>query len=142
MLEYLDARYVPGSLFAPEPDLQAAVRSLHAYSDKCVGPAIRELVFEKRSKPESQWRREVIEESNIKWRKCQAYLESHLTQPYFSGMKFGAADCALAARCGVAHAYGAPVAADFVQLHRWFDAAKSRRGWQAAYPTSFIETSS
>lgn len=140
MLDYLDAKYAPGSLLAPDPEQQVVVRTMHAYSDKCVGPAMRDLVFEKRSRPESQWCRDVLEQSNLKWRECQAYLESQLSDTYFSGADFGAADCALAARCGVAQAYGAAVTAEVPQLHRWFEAVKSRRCWEAAYPASFITT--
>jgi len=138
MLDYLDAQYAPGRLLPRAPDQQAAVRSLHAYSDKCVGPALRDLVFEKRAKPESEWDREVIRNSEFKWRECQGYLESQLLATTFWGTGFGAADCALGARCGVAEAYGAPVSRDFPKLHHWFSGVKSRTSWEAAYPGFFL----
>lgn len=138
MLEYLDAQYAPGKLIPASVDQQALVRSVHAYSDKCVGPALRDLVFEKRAKPESEWDTALIHNSEQKWLECQAYLESQLTAEYFSGVEFGAADCALAARCGVAEAYSAAIGADYPLLCRWFSETKSRPSWNAAFPESFI----
>ena len=138
MLDYLDAQYAPGRLMPSEPDEQARVRTLHAYSDKCVGPALRDLVFEKRSKRESEWDLRVIQESELNWRACQAYLEEQLTPGGFFGSEFGAADCALAARCGVAEAYGSRVSTEHPKLHNWFGKVKSRASWSAAYPEQFI----
>jgi len=57
ILEYLDGRYSPGLLFPGDAVQQARIRLLHAYSDKIVGGCLRELVFEKRSRPESDWTR-------------------------------------------------------------------------------------
>ena len=67
MLDYLDVQYSPGRLIAQTPNEQVTVRSRHAFSDKCVGPALRELVFEKRSKPESEWDTILIHNSETKW---------------------------------------------------------------------------
>lgn len=138
MLDYLDAQYAPGRLIPLEPAQQARVRTLHAYSDKCVGPAIRDLVFEKRSKLEPEWDLGVIQGSELKWRACQAYLEGQLTSAGFFGVEYGAADCALAARCGVAEAYGADVSTEYPHLHGWFGQVKLRPSWSAAYPENFI----
>lgn len=138
MLDYLDAQYAPGGLIPLEPAQQVRVRSLHAYSDKCVGPALRDLVFEKRSKLESQWDRTVIQASEIKWQACQAFLEEQLSPGGFFGVGFGAADCALAARCGVAEAYGAEVNTKSPKLLSWFGQVKSRAAWSAAYPENFL----
>ncbi len=139
MLDYVDAQYAPGRLIPAEPGHQARVRTLHAYSDKCVGPALRDLVFEKRSKPESEWDLSVIQESELKWLACQAYLEEQLTPGGFFGPEFGAADCALAARCGVAEAYGVDVSGKYPKLRDWFGQVKLRASWCAAYPEQFIK---
>ena len=135
-LDYLDARYGPGSLYPGDPGRQACVRSLHAYADKCIGPALRELVFEKRSKPKDQWDPEVIERSEAAWHSCKAWLEQHLDPAGLGGRWLTAAECALAARCGVAEAYGAAVTPDFPLLYAWFQAVKWRPAWDAAYPQS------
>jgi len=140
MLDYLDAKYARGSLVPQETFLQVRVRSMHAYSDRCVGPALRDLVFEKRSKPDALWDMSIILEGEQKWRDCQAYLESQLQIEGFFGPVFGAADCALAARCGVAEVYGAGVSSDYPRLEKWYDGVKGKVSWNAAYPTSFIST--
>lgn len=136
-LDYLDARYGPGSLFPTDPGQQAWVRSLHAYSDKCIGPAMRDLVFEKRSRPREDWDAAVIERSEADWRTSQAWLENTLEPGWLGGCWLTAAECALAARCGVAEAYGVPVSTDFPRLYDWYQAVKWRPAWDAAYPESF-----
>lgn len=140
ILDYLDAQYKPGFLIPENVDQQMAVRSVHAYSDKCVGPALRDLVFEKRSKPAADWNSQLIRASEAKWLECQAYLESQLINQSFSLNEFNAADCALAARCGVAEAYGVPVSDDHPLLRSRYSAAKSRHSWNIAYPEKFLST--
>lgn len=141
ILEYLNGRYGPGKLFPGEPAEQARIRLLHAYSDKLVGACLRELVFEKRSKPASAWDRELIETCENKWRACLQELEVFLGEkPFFGGEFFCAADCALAARCGVGAAYGANFTTEFINIGRWYHAVAHRPSWQAAYPASFIRT--
>lgn len=141
ILEYLEDRYGYGKMFPGEPAEQAQIRLLHAYSDKLVGACLRELVFEKRSKLASQWDRGFIESCEDKWRACLQELEVFLgDKPFFGGEFFCAADCALAARCGVAAAYGANFTTEFPSIGRWYNTVSHRPSWQAAYPASFIRT--
>lgn len=140
ILDYLDSRYAPGRLFPGNAAEQARVRLLHAYSDKIVGGCLRELVFEKRSKPEREWDAGIIRASEDKWRDCQSRMEQDLGDRPFFGQGYSAADCALAARFGVAEAYGAAVDAGFPALQRWYAAVVERPSWKSAYPTSFIRT--
>ena len=140
ILEYLDSRYGPGQLFPGTPAEQASVRLLHAYSDKIVGGCLRDLVFEKRSKREADWDGDIIAVSLDKWRNCQVSLEEQLDNRPGFGQDYSAADCALAARFGVAEAYGAPVTAEFPALSAWYAKVKGRPSWQQAYPGSFIRT--
>jgi glutathione S-transferase len=137
-LDYLDARYGVGTLLPTDPGQQAWVRSLHAYSDKCIGPALRGLVFEKRSKHRQEWELPLIESSEAAWKDCQAWLEANLQTRWMGGCLLSAGECALAARCGVAEAYGAAVSSEFPALYEWFLAVKWRPAWDAAYPDSFI----
>lgn len=137
-LDYLDARYEPGSILPKDPVQQAWVRTLHTYSDKCVGPAMRGFVFEKRSKLREDWDQALIVDSEAAWRECQAWLEEKLRERSMSACRLTAAECALAARCGVAEVYGAAVSNDFPLLNEWFRALKWRPAWDAAYPTSFL----
>lgn len=138
MLDYLDAQYAPGRLITSQPIEQVRGRTLHAYSDKCVGPALRDLVFEKRSKSEPDWDAAIIQASELKWQACQAFLDEQLGSDNFFGPGFGAPDCALAARCGVAEAYGASVSTAYPNLYQWFEQVKLRAGWRAAYPEYFL----
>lgn len=138
IIEYLDSRYAPGRLMSPDPIVQAGIRLLHAYSDKVVGGVLRDLVFEKRSKPQREWNVEIINSGMKAWRMCMEYLEEQLgDKPYF-GEQYSAADCALASRFGVAEAYGLTVAEDYSGLMRWYRDVKARPSWQEAYPSSFI----
>lgn len=134
ILEYLDSRYGDRRLFGTEPARQAAIRQLQVYSDKLVGPCLRELVFEKRSKPSSGWDLDKIANGETAWRECMAWLEKNMP----GGSGFTAADCALAARFGVAEAYEAGVEEVFPRLKAWFEGVKKRPSWRQAYPVSFI----
>lgn len=140
IVDYLDSRYAPGRLVPSDPAEEARVRLLHVYSDKQLGACLRTLVFEMRSKPEREWDRELLAEGRDDWAACQAWLERELGDRDYFGGQFGAADCALASRCGVAEAYGVPVSDAYPRLQRWFAAVKSRSSWEAAYPTSFIRS--
>ena len=138
VLDYLDARYGAGSLLPTDPAQQAWVRSLHAYADKRIGPALRDLVFEKRSKLREEWDQSVIDSSETAWKECQAWLEANIQPQWMSGCLLSAGECALAARCGVAEAYGAAVTPEFPALYEWFREVKWRPAWDAAYPESFL----
>jgi glutathione S-transferase len=109
IFDYLDSRYAPEKLISRDPAQQARERLLHVYSDKIVGGCLKEIVFEKRSKPESEWDADRIREGENHWHTCQTWLQQKLgTDPFF-GARYCATDCALAARFGVAEAYGAAV---------------------------------
>lgn len=141
ILEYLDSCYAPGRLFGGDAAEQTRIRLLHAYSDKIVGGCLRDLVFEKRSKSQRDWDRGIIRASEEKWRDCQSRMEQDLGQkPFFGAEGYSAADCALAARFGVAEAYGAGVGEEFPALHRWYASVVARPSWKSAYPVSFIRT--
>lgn len=137
ILDYLDARYSAGSLIPVEAGRQTWTRSLHAYSDKCIGPAIRPLVFEKRAKPPELWDKAIIDASAANWLVCQAWLEDNLQPVWLGDCSLSLGECALAARCGVAEAYGAPVDPAYTRLFDWFQAVKWRPSWEAAYPGFF-----
>ena len=140
ILDYLDHRYALGRLIPFEPVAETRVRLLQAYSDKTVGISLRDLVFEKRSKPKHEWDNDVIRQSEEKWATCQAWLESEIGNREFFGDRFSAADCALAARFGIAEAYGAAIPIEYPKLRMWFQTIKARRSWKVAYPSSFIRT--
>ena len=140
ILEYLNDRYGSRQLFNGGPAMQAKVRLLHSYSDKIAGGCLRDLVFEKRSKPECEWDPAIIQGSEMKWRDCHAWLERELGENTFFGEGYSAADCALAARFGVADAYGAVVSDECRGLKRWYQHVINRASWKLAYPSSFLRT--
>ena len=138
ILEYLSALRDDSTLFSDDARECAKIRLLHQYSDTVVGPALRGLVFERRSKAEADWDLELIEQSEASWHNCLEWLQQSLAGQTYFGEEFSAADCALAARFGVAEAYGAGVDDRFPALLQWFDRIKQRRSWGESYPSSFI----
>ncbi len=138
ILDYLDARYAPWRLFPGQPIDAARVRLLQTWSDKVVGRCLKGLVFEKRARVDSDRDQDVICNSERQWRDCMDWLEGQLNDRNRFSDDYTAADCALAARFGVAAAYGAGVTPDHPGLHEWFSFVSHRPSWQAAYPTSFI----
>ena len=77
IIEYLNDRYGNDKrLFPGDASDRARVRLLVSYSDSVVGPALRDLVFEKRSKPEADWDQALIEKSAKAWREKLAWLEA------------------------------------------------------------------
>ena len=138
ILDYLNKRYGNGRLFPDEASAETRVRLLHTYSDKVVGGCLKDIVFEKRSKTERDWDVALLREAEGKWHGCQRWLEAHIGDGEYFGDDLSAADCALAARFGVAEAYGAGVTKLFPRLLRWYAAVTARDSWEKAYPTSFI----
>ncbi len=138
IIDYLDARYSPGKLIPEDAAEAAQMRLFHVYSDKVVGSCLKDLVFEKRSKPAAEWDLDLIAASEKKWMSCQQWLEQRLNDDEFFGGSYSSADCALAARFGVAEAYGSALTPEYPRLHRWFESVKARDSWATAYPASFI----
>ena len=137
-LEYLDEKFAPGRLFPGGPEQRVKARLLLSYSDTVVGPALRELVFEKRSKPGDQWDKQKIDQSEDAWRVCLRQLSIWLDgKDYFCG-SFSAAECALIPRLGIAEAYGASGIDEFPLLKRWFCDLKQRPSYRETHPDNFI----
>ncbi len=141
ILDYLNKRYGNGRLIPDDASAEARVRLLHTYSDKVVGSCLKDIVFEKRAKPERDWDVALLREAEGTWYGCQRWLEAHLGDGEYFGDDLSVADCALAARFGVAEAYGAGVTKLFPRLRRWYAAVTARDSWKKAYPTSFIRPS-
>ena len=138
ILEYLDDKYAQGGLYPGPAEQRAEVRLLQSYSDTVVGPALRELVFEKRSKPEEQWDLQKIEKSEDAWQACLRQLSGWLKGKNYFCDRFSAAECALIPRFGIAEAYGAAGIDEFPFLNRWFGELKQRPTYNETYPDHFI----
>lgn len=135
-MEYLDELY-GGRLYSGNSGQRAEIRLLTSYSDSVIGPALRDLVFEKRTNPKDQWDWDLINHSERAWVRCQIQLEQWLNgRDYFTG-SFSAAECALLPRFGVAEAYGSFIPRDCTGLQRWFRHAQERDGFSEVYPRQF-----
>ena len=109
MLEYL-AETGP-ALLPDSPRRRAEARSWVVYGDRILGQSLREVVFEKRDKPENEWDQDRIRKG---------------TQPTL-------AECALFPRFALALLYGVDIPADFPRTRQWF-------GRLATYP-AFLSSS-
>ncbi len=140
ILEYLEDIFGPGKLYPGSAAQRAQQRLMVSYSDTVVGPALRGQVFEKRSKPEVEWDREVIGKSEQAWYDCLVQLEAWLGSKRSFAGSFSAAECALLPRFGIAEVYGATSYQDFPQIARWFTQMKRRHSYSSTYPDSFIQS--
>ena len=137
-VEYINECYAAGRLLAGDASQRSVIRLLHSYSDSLIGPALRDLVFEKRSKPNSEWDWDKINHSEQAWRSRLDYLEDQLRGERFLIDDFSAAECALLPRFGIAEVYGAGVDDRHPGLQQWYYRLKQRDSFKAAYPDSFI----
>lgn len=125
--EYLADR-AGGPLMPQEPEARARVRLLHTYSDRLIGPGLREVIFEKRSKPAAAWDRDRIQHGAMAWMECLDWLEQRVEAATgFVGGAFTLADCALVPRFALAERFGVGVAAArHPRLAAWY-AEQARR---------------
>jgi len=139
ILEYLHDAYGDqrASLLPQAPAARARARLIHSYSDQVIGPALRDTVFEKRTKPPEDWDQELLAQSAARWRACLVQLETWLDGGDAFAGDFSLAECALAPRFGLAQAYGVGVDDDFPGLARWFATIQARPSYQATLPRSF-----
>ena len=137
-IEYINEQYGAGRLLPGAAAQRSSVRLLHTYSDSVVGPALRGLVFEKRSKPQSQWDWEKILQSQSQWQQCLDKLELWLDGRDYFSTAFSIAECALLPRFGIAKAYDAGVDHKHPGLQQWFERNQQRPGYLISYPVSFI----
>jgi len=137
IVEYLD-QLAGGRLLRGDARAQANSRQWALYSDRHVGPALRDIVFERRSRSEGERDEELIERSFKSWRACQERLE----QNWKPVLPLTLEGCALAARFGVAQAYDAEIDEVHGDLRHWFDKVRETDAWSRAYPKNFIRPTS
>ena len=132
MLEYLAET---GSALLPDfPRRRAEARSWIVYGDNVLGRSLREVVFEKRDKPESEWDQGRIRRGTRGFLSGLPALEMALRDENFLlGNWPTLAECALFPRFALALLYGVDIPADFPRTRQWF-------GRQAIHP-AFLSTS-
>lgn len=132
ILEYLQERF--GGLLPDSAVNRAKARALAHYSDTVLGWGLREVIFEKRSKPEHEWDRCRIENGIVHFNQCLEYLSQQLAeQSYFAG-QYSFADAAISARFGLAQAYGVELPKPYDNLIAWFERIRQSEAYQESAP--------
>ena len=132
ILEYLHD--TGGALLPDAAGARAEVRGLVLYADTVLGKAIREVIFEKRDRPESQWDRGRIERGRAGFLAGLPMLERRLgSAEYFVG-GYSMAECALTPRLALGGAYGVDVPDEFPRLRAWFTRMIERPGFSETAP--------
>lgn len=122
------------SLLPSKIDERVKVRVLHRYSDMTLGSGLREVIFEKRGKPEQQWDLQRIQQGLDKFYQDLAFLEKNLNGQNLFTEEYSIADCAITARLGLAEKYNVPIPAHFPRLQKWFAAMKKRPSYGKTKP--------
>ena len=109
------------TLFPGDLSERNKARSLQIYSNSLIGKELREVIFEKRNKPEQEWDIERINEGELGWRRCLDWLEQQLeSTDHFLASGFSVADAALLPRFALAEKYGVGVDQRHPRLHDWY----------------------
>lgn len=136
--EYLIERYGSG-LLPPTPAERAHVRSIQRFSDHVIGQALRDIIFEKRSKPRGEWNSQLLREADVRWRRCLDWLESRLKPGLAFSDHFSLAECALLPRFGLAEQYGVGVDRRHPRLQKWYAAHCTRSSFITTRPAPPLE---
>ncbi|MBV1789095.1 glutathione S-transferase family protein [Marinobacterium sp. D7] len=136
ILEYLAD--LPGTLLPTAPADRIKARLINSYSDTVIGPALREVIFEKRGKPESEWDRARIQAGVEAFEQALDYLADQLGNSEFFTGQYSLPECALTARFGLAEAYGVAIPERFTNLQEWFARMKARPSYRATAPRQLI----
>lgn len=132
ILEYLQDRY--GGLMPEPAEKRARARELTRYADNPVGRGIREVIFEKRSKPEAEWDRARIAAGTEAYLAALPALDAELGGSDAFVETYSFADAALTARFALALAYGVALPDDTPNLRRYFAARVADPFFRRASP--------
>ena len=132
ILEYLAD--VSGRLLPASVEGRIRARQLNAYSDGVVGAALREVIFEKRGKPQAEWDLERIRAGVEGFEQALVHLDAQLGESPFFAEGYSFPECALTARFGLAEAYGVFIPDRFPRLQQWFLRMKALPGYRATAP--------
>lgn len=115
------------SLFPGNAQERVKARLLHTYNNSIAGKALREVIFEKRSKVESEWDWEQIKQGEQGWSGTLDWLETKIeAEQHFLASGFSIVDAALLPRFGLAEYYGVGVTKNHSKLFNWFQFCKTK----------------
>lgn len=134
ILEYLQE--ITGRLLPETGADRVLARLLNQYSDNTIGAALREVIFEKRSKPRAQWDAERIAAGTDAFHRALPYLADRLGEREFFAGRYSYPECALTARFGLAEAYGVEIPETFANLREWFSRMKGRPSFAQTAPST------
>ena len=134
--EYIADLSPEAKLIGNLPAERARVRLMHTYSDRIAGLGLRDVIFERRSKPIHEQDQQRIEQGTLQWVKTQDWLEKAYKQgPYMAGDEFSIADCALIPRFALAEKYRLSIdAARHPGLGDWFERMRKRPSFDLTKP--------
>lgn len=127
------AQAVPG-LLPQEPAQRAAVTERAHFIDKVAGRALREVIFEKRGKPEAEWDLRRIAAGLRGWYEALETVEDWLGEDGRLGADTGLDALALTTRVGLSHGYGAPLPPRLPRLRAWFERRRAAPDFLATAP--------
>lgn len=113
----------PPSLYPTVKSGETDAAGLEDFSDKVIGPRIRDQIFMRRSEPVHKWDQTVTNRCQKAWSTTLDELESKCSDngPWFLGDNPSVADCALGARFSLATFYGLTGIEQRKNLFRWFN---------------------
>ena len=132
ILEYLND--INNNLLPNSSAERVVTRLINQYSDSVIGKGLREVIFEKRGKAESEWDMVRINSGVELFEKALEHLSIQLGDKAFFADNYSIAECALTARFGLAEAYGVKIPNRFTNLKEWFLRMKSRASYQDTAP--------
>ncbi|MEZ5840123.1 MAG: glutathione S-transferase family protein [Hyphomicrobiales bacterium] len=133
IIEYLDD-LADGRLMGKTPERRATARLYQVFSDRLTGEGLRDIVFEKRSRPEAQWDREKLARAEAVWRGHLGWLEARLGEAAFFLGEFSAAECALYPRLALAEKFGVGVDGRHPNMARWYESLHARPSITSSRP--------
>lgn len=134
--EYLVERAPTCGLMPNDPEDRARIRLLHTYSDRIAGQGLREVIFEKRSKPVDEWDLARIERGIQGWEACLEWISGALgSNPYMAGNTVTLADFAFLPRFHLADRFKLPLGPRHRNLTEWLERMRARPSFSLTCPS-------
>lgn len=138
ILEYLQD--LTGSLIPDGPKERAVARNLVHYADAVVGKNARQVIFEKRDKPEHEWDHDKIKKATRGFLSSLPKLNAMLrNNRFFLGNKLTMAECALLPRFALSALYGLSIPREYEALTSWFNSNIRQESMRRSAPTGFYK---